>query len=70
MEPTAKKRRAPATRGLFTGQREGWDGRTARLYHYHATWDFPYTIGCLRGAWRIEDMLKISGGPPPRRGRP
>jgi hypothetical protein len=46
-----------------------WDGRTIVMYHYHATWDFPYTIGCLRGAWRLEDMVKISGGEgagPPR----
>jgi hypothetical protein len=26
-----------------------WDGVTTRLYHYHATDEFPYTIGCLRG---------------------
>jgi hypothetical protein len=47
-----------------------WDGAVRVIYHYHATWDFPYTVGCLRGAWRREDMLKISGaaaGPPPKR---
>jgi hypothetical protein len=26
-----------------------WDGRTVELYHYHATWEYPYTAGCLRG---------------------
>lgn len=45
-----------------------WDGRMVRMYHYHATWDFPYTIGCLRGRWSQADMMKISGGPPPGRG--
>lgn len=40
-----------------------WDGARRVLYHYHATWDFPYTIGCLRGTWRMADMRLISGGP-------
>jgi len=26
-----------------------WDGRAADMYHYHATHEFPYTIGCFRG---------------------
>jgi hypothetical protein len=45
-----------------------WDGKTVVMYHYHATWDFPYTVGCLRGAYEMADMLKISGagnGAPP-----
>jgi hypothetical protein len=25
------------------------DGRRQRLYHYHATMEFPYTVGCFRG---------------------
>jgi hypothetical protein len=44
-----------------------WNGRTVVMYHYHATWDFPYTIGCMRGAWRQADVMAISalprGGP-------
>jgi hypothetical protein len=47
-----------------------WDGRTVIMYHYHASWDFPYTLGCMRGAWRMADMMKISGPPPARNGRP
>ena len=47
-----------------------WDGKLVSMYHYHATWDFPYTVGCLRGAWSQADMMKISGGPPPGRGGP
>jgi len=26
-----------------------WDGKTVELYHYHATWEYPYTVGCYRG---------------------
>ena len=26
-----------------------WDGQTVSLYHYHATWSYPYTLGCFRG---------------------
>jgi hypothetical protein len=26
-----------------------WDGKQTELYHYHATWEYPYTIGCYRG---------------------
>jgi hypothetical protein len=26
-----------------------WDGQKLSLYHYHATWQYPYTVGCYRG---------------------
>ena len=26
-----------------------WDGRKMKLYHYHGTWEYPYTVGCYRG---------------------
>jgi hypothetical protein len=26
-----------------------WDGQATVLYHYHATWEYPYTLGCYRG---------------------
>jgi hypothetical protein len=26
-----------------------WDGQPLELYHYHATWSYPYTLGCYRG---------------------
>jgi hypothetical protein len=26
-----------------------WNGRRVRMYHYHATYDFPYVVGCYRG---------------------
>jgi hypothetical protein len=27
-----------------------WNGRTVRVYHYVATLEYPYTVGCFRGA--------------------
>lgn len=27
-----------------------WDGETVELYHYVATAEYPYTVGCFRGA--------------------
>ena len=27
-----------------------WDGDNVDIYHYHATWEYPYTVGCLRGS--------------------
>jgi hypothetical protein len=35
-----------------------WDGRTVRMYHYHMTAEYPYTIGCLRG-----QPIASRGGP-------
>lgn len=26
-----------------------WDGKSVSMYHYHATWEYPYTVGCFRG---------------------
>lgn len=48
-----------------------WDGKQVAMYHYHATWDFPYTAGCLRGSYRMADVMKLSGPmPQPGAGRP
>lgn len=38
-----------------------WNGKRVVMYHYHATWDFPYTIGCLRGAYNMANVRAISG---------
>ena len=27
-----------------------WDGEMVNLFHYHATWEYPYTVGCYRGS--------------------
>ena len=47
-----------------------WDGRKIEMYHYVATPDFPYTVGCLRGDFDRELVRAISGPPPRRRGPP
>ena len=26
-----------------------WNGKNLKMYHYHATLEFPYTIGCFKG---------------------
>lgn len=26
-----------------------WDGKKISMYHYHATWEYPYTLGCFKG---------------------
>jgi YHYH protein len=41
-----------------------WNGKTASMYHYHATWDFPYTAGCMKGGVSMKAM-KILSGPRP-----
>lgn len=38
-----------------------WNGRLIEMFHYHATLDFPYTVGCMRGAYENDDVLMISG---------
>jgi hypothetical protein len=38
-----------------------WDGTPVAMYHYHATADFPYTIGCMRGTYSMQDVMSISG---------
>ncbi|MBL8642751.1 MAG: YHYH protein [Rhodospirillaceae bacterium] len=43
-----------------------WNGKTVTMYHYHGTWDFPYTVGCMRGPFDFADMITISGGPEAR----
>ena len=45
-----------------------WDGKMVVMYHYHATWDYPYTVGCMRGTYQPSNVRAISG-PPPQRGQ-
>ncbi len=47
-----------------------WDGKRVRMYHYVATWEFPYTIGCMRGTFKRADVMKIAGPPPGMFGGP
>jgi hypothetical protein len=44
-----------------------WNGKRVVMYHYHATWDFPYTIGCMRGKYSMAAVRTISGPPPSAR---
>jgi hypothetical protein len=50
-----------------------WDGARTELFHYHATWEFPYTLGCYRGTAEVSETRQgppPEGGPPPRGRRP
>lgn len=47
-----------------------WNGKTVEMYHYHGTQDFPYTVGCLRGAYDFRTVAALSGGPPGAMGAP
>ena len=46
-----------------------WDGMQVQAYHYDATLDFPYTVGCYRGTpITAATGLQLGGGgagPPP-----
>lgn len=41
-----------------------WDGAMVELYHYHATYEYPYTISCFRGT----PLVSAMAGPPPQDG--
>lgn len=41
-----------------------WEGKQVAMYHYHATPDFPYTAGCLRGRYQQANVTAISGPRP------
>ena len=38
------------------------DGKSVTTYHYHATYEFPYTVGCMRGT--ATRRAQPAGGPP------
>jgi hypothetical protein len=44
-----------------------WNGKKVRMYHYHATAEYPYTIGCYRGTPAVTQPTGggAGGGPPP-----
>ena len=44
-----------------------WDGQKVDMYHYHATYEFPYTLGCFKGTptrFRIGGGGEGQGNPP------
>ena len=44
-----------------------WDGELRDLYHYHATDEYPYTIGCFRGT-PVNVPAAVTGAEPDRDG--
>ena len=46
----------------------GWivrSGKRVRTYHYHATLEYPYTLGCFKGTPLRVRATGAGGGPPP-----
>lgn len=41
-----------------------WDGKITNMYHYVATDDFPYTVGCMRGTPDMK-VIQLLSGPRP-----
>jgi hypothetical protein len=41
-----------------------WDGQSVEMYHYHATYEYPYTIGCFRGT-SVTAGVGAGGAMPP-----
>ncbi len=39
-----------------------WDGVETDIYHYHATLEYPYTVGCFKGRPQTLQGLKQGGG--------
>lgn len=39
-----------------------WDGKVRRMYHYHLTDEYPYTLGCFRGT-----PVRVPRNGPPRK---
>ncbi len=34
-----------------------WDGSVKSMYHYHLTYDFPYSVGCFKGKKSVQGPL-------------
>ena len=47
-------------------------GKRQRIYHYHATWEFPYAVGCFKGtsSQRGPPFQNAGQGGPPTGGPP
>jgi twitching motility protein PilT len=45
-----------------------WDGATVNLYHYHAPWEYPYTLGCYQGTPIDSGWVMGEGGQQPPQG--
>lgn len=42
-----------------------FNGKKQKIYHYHATREFPYTVSCFRGTPIQTQIGGMGGGPPP-----
>ncbi len=42
-----------------------WNGKPTDIYHYHLTYEYPYTIGCFRGSTTHVTAGRGPNGPPP-----
>ncbi len=38
-----------------------WDGQQVEMYHYHATHEFPYTVGCFKGTPSVRALSAGEG---------
>ena len=38
-----------------------WDGQMVEMYHYHATHEFPYTVGCFHGTPSVRGLSNENG---------
>lgn len=54
-----------------------WDGKKVAMYHYHLTYDFPYSIACFRAPKQVQGPSSGQSGqtnssklPPPQNGQP
>jgi hypothetical protein len=48
-----------------------WNGQQVEMYHYHTTYEYPYTLGCYRGtAVQVEQPRRQPGGPGTGGGQP
>ncbi len=41
-----------------------WDEQMIEMYHYHATHEFPYVVGCFHGTPSIRGLSNQGGGQP------
>ncbi len=46
-----------------------WNGKRKRMFHYHATYEFPYLVGCYRGT-PVTRATGLGIGSPPGGGPP
>jgi len=45
-----------------------WDGQMVEMYHYHATHEFPYVVGCFHGEPAVRALSSGGGGQQSRGG--